>query len=248
VLALKLVLVPGFLLAISLVGRRWGPAVAGWLAGLPVVAGPILVFIALEQGRDFAAAAASGAVAAVAATAAFIVAYVHGCRRAPWPTALGLGLAAWIAVAAALAPAPLPAGAALAIGVAALVATPRLVPNVRGRPGAHETSRRELAVRMVAGAALTFGVTLVAGAVGPRWSGLLSVFPVLASVLAVFTHRAHGPEFTTALLRSMAGGMYSLLAFCFVVAVALPRVATAAAFAVATAATLAVLAATKRRA
>ena len=49
-LALKLLLVPCFLLLVSLAGRRWGAHVVGWLAGLPVVAGPILYFLALEQG------------------------------------------------------------------------------------------------------------------------------------------------------------------------------------------------------
>ncbi|RON08058.1 hypothetical protein BK659_17630 [Pseudomonas brassicacearum] len=50
VLLLKLSLIPGFLLLISLAGKRWGPSVAGWLSGLPVVVGPILFFLAVEQG------------------------------------------------------------------------------------------------------------------------------------------------------------------------------------------------------
>ena len=57
-LALKLVVVPTFLALVSLAARRWGPGFAGWLAGLPVVAGPILVFIALERGAAFASDAA----------------------------------------------------------------------------------------------------------------------------------------------------------------------------------------------
>jgi hypothetical protein len=37
--AFKLTLVPFFILALSLAGRRWGTAVSGWLVALPVVAG-----------------------------------------------------------------------------------------------------------------------------------------------------------------------------------------------------------------
>ncbi|WP_156441131.1 hypothetical protein [Burkholderia sp. ABCPW 14] len=33
-LALKLTLVPLFLLVVSMSGRWWGPSIAGWLAGL----------------------------------------------------------------------------------------------------------------------------------------------------------------------------------------------------------------------
>ena len=40
-LALKLLLVPAFLLLISLAGRRWGPEVAGWLAPMPGGTGPM---------------------------------------------------------------------------------------------------------------------------------------------------------------------------------------------------------------
>ena len=52
-LLLKLLLVPGLVAAVTLAVRRWGPAVGGWLAGLPVVAGPVLVFYAIEQGDAF---------------------------------------------------------------------------------------------------------------------------------------------------------------------------------------------------
>lgn len=53
VLALKLTLVPLLIYLVTLAGRRWGPAVAGWLA-FPIVAGPTLLTLALEQGLPFA--------------------------------------------------------------------------------------------------------------------------------------------------------------------------------------------------
>jgi len=71
VLLLKLLLVPGLVAAVTLAVRRWGPAVGGWLAGLPVVAGPVLVFYAIEQGDAFAAQAAHATLAGLIATSAF---------------------------------------------------------------------------------------------------------------------------------------------------------------------------------
>ena len=56
-LALKLTLVPAFLSALTVAGRVWGPSVAGWLAGLQVVSGPIVLLLALERGPAFAALA-----------------------------------------------------------------------------------------------------------------------------------------------------------------------------------------------
>jgi uncharacterized membrane protein (GlpM family) len=76
--------------------------------------------------------------------------------------------------------------------------------------------------RMIAGAALTLLVTMLASTVGERWSGLLAVFPVLGSVMAVFSQQTRGPAFTAALLRATATGMYSFSAFCLVSALTLP--------------------------
>jgi hypothetical protein len=53
-LAVKLVVTPVMVLAASLAARRWGDAVGGWLVGLPLISGPISVFLAIEQGPAFA--------------------------------------------------------------------------------------------------------------------------------------------------------------------------------------------------
>lgn len=98
-LVLKLVLVPAFLAALTVAARVWGPSVAGWLAGLPVVAGPIVLLLALERGSSFAAQASAASIAAIAASEAFNFAYAWTCRRCAWPLALVVGMVGWIGVA-----------------------------------------------------------------------------------------------------------------------------------------------------
>ena len=49
-LALKLLLTPALIGAASLAGRRWGPAISGWLVGLPFTSCPVVFFVALNQG------------------------------------------------------------------------------------------------------------------------------------------------------------------------------------------------------
>lgn len=246
-LALKLLLVPAFLLLVSLAGKRWGASVAGWLAGLPVVAGPILFFLALERGAVFAADAAAMSLSAVLASVAFSVAYSHAAHRLPWPVALALGLCAWGAGAWALSALPVSAALALAISLLTLWLAPRLFPAARVQASARSISAVELACRMGAGAALTLGVTWVAASVGPAWSGLLAVFPILGIVLAVFSHRSQGSAFAAALLSAMATGLYSFVAFCFVLSLALVPLGVATAFVLATGASLAVQATSLRR-
>ena len=61
--------------AATLAARRWGFMVGGWLAGLPLVSGPISIFLALEQGPPFASQAAHGTLLGVIAVAAFCIVY-----------------------------------------------------------------------------------------------------------------------------------------------------------------------------
>ena len=100
---------------------------------------------------------------------------------------------------------------------------------------------------MLAGAAMTLAVTSLATAIGPSWSGMFAVFPVITSVLSVFSHRASGPAFTVILLRAMIWGLYALASFCFALAVLLPQQGVIVSFVGATAVALAVQWALKSR-
>jgi uncharacterized membrane-anchored protein len=61
---------------------------------------------------------------------------------------------------------------------------------------------------------MVLGVTAAAESLGTVWTGLFSAFPVMSTVMAVFTHRANGPGFTQAMLRAMVSGFYAYLTFC----------------------------------
>jgi hypothetical protein len=67
---------------------------------------------------------------------------------------------------------------------------------------------------------------------------MLAAFPVLASVLAAFTHQQAGAGPAAEFLRGLVRGLLSFALFCFVVAVLLPGAGMAIAFGAATAAAL----------
>lgn len=250
-LLLKLTLVPLVLAGVTLAGRRFGPGMAGRLAGLPVVAGPIVLLLAHEQGAGFAQAAATGAIAAIAALLAFGVVYSHLARHRAWPLALSGALGAWLLAALALLALPPTLLAALAAAGAALLLTPRLLPaTAPTAPTAPTTpttptAGEDLRWRMLAGALLTLTVTGVAAVVGDSASGLLAAFPVLGSVLAVSTHRARGAAAVATLYRGMVRGFRVFAAFFLVLALGLPQLGllTTTALALATAWGVAALAA-----
>ncbi len=72
---LKLFLAPVILGGASLAGRRWGPAVSGWLVGLPLTSGPVIFFLALSHGATFAASAISGTLSGGFSLVAFCLVY-----------------------------------------------------------------------------------------------------------------------------------------------------------------------------
>jgi hypothetical protein len=247
VLALKLLLVPTFLALITFAGRRWGPAVAGWLAGLPVLTGPILFLLALENGAGFAAAAATVSLSAVFGAIAYILTYARMCAHASPALSLLSSFAVWCCAALLLGLLALTPVISLGIALATLLLAPKLFPRISAPMTITKLSRWELPLRMLAGAALTLAVTSLATAIGPAWSGVLAVFPVLAIVLSVFSHRASGPAFAATLLRAMIWGLYSFASFCLTLSLLLPQQGVAVSFLAAIAVAVAVQMALKSR-
>jgi uncharacterized membrane protein (GlpM family) len=78
-------------------------------------------------------------------------------------------------------------------------------------------------------------LTAVAGWLGPQLSGLLAPFPIIATVLATFTHAQRGTDELRALLRGLVSGFGAFALFCFTLAIALRSMDTGSAFALATA-------------
>jgi hypothetical protein len=229
-LALKLTIVPLLIAAITFAGHRWGAAVSGWLAGLPVVAGPVLFFIAIEQGPAFAATAAVATFAGVAGAVSFAIVYAWSATRFAWPTSFGCGLAAYFSVVAVLNLIAPSLYLAALVSVGSLLAGPRLFPRTAPKAPIAVSSYAEVACRMLAGATLVILVTHFSANLGPQLSGLFAVFPVITSVLAVFSHRHSGYECTVLLLRGLIFGLYAFAAFCLALALALPAWGTAPGF------------------
>lgn len=232
-LLLKLLLVPSLIAGITAAGRRWGPAVAGWLSAFPVVSAPILGLLALERGAAFAAQAAAATLSAVLAILVFGIAYCRLALRHGWPLSLLFSLAAYALAVALLnlwaPPLWLAAGSVLL----ALWLAPAAYPAPPPYAAPSRAARGDLLWRMLAAAALVLGVTGGAETLGPRLSGLLAMFPVMASVLAVFSHHQAGAGFSIRLLRAMVYGYYAFAGFCLALALALPAMGRGLAFALA---------------
>jgi hypothetical protein len=235
-LAVKLLLAPSFVVGASLAARRFGPLVGGLLAGLPVVAGPILLVYGLVHGSSFAAHAAAGTLLGLISLTAFVVVYGALCRHVRWPACVLAGWLAFVGSTVIFYLLGLPAGVALLLACGAFLVGLALLPRPRGGlQAAAPPPRWDLPLRAGCALALVLALTGAAGWLGPQLSGLLAPFPIIASVLATFTHAQRGAEEALRLLRGLLTGFLAFGLFCFTLAVTLAALGVAGGFALATA-------------
>jgi hypothetical protein len=238
-LTLKLLLMPPLIGLVTLAARRWGVTVGGWIGGLPWVAGPISLFLALEQGPAFAARAAVPALAASLGIVGFCRVYVALAPRLNWAVCALAGYAVYLGGAWLLSLLPLNLYAVYATTLATIALTLRSFPNPHVPPAARP-SAFDIPLRMAVATGFVVAVTKAAEWLGPAWSGLLTPFPIMTSILAAFTHQQQGWQASTRILRGLLNGMFGFVTFLFAVGGLLPRVSIPATYALATVAALAV--------
>ncbi|HEU4973720.1 MAG TPA: hypothetical protein VFT50_01420 [Baekduia sp.] len=215
--------------------RRFGPRVGGLIGGLPVVAGPILLVLALLHGRSFGANAATGSLLGLGSLAAFVTVYAAACPRVSPPTALVLGWCTFLAATVLLAPIDAGAVPALAVACGSFWVAMLLIPRpVDGTTAVAGPPAWDLPVRAACAGAMVVALTAASAGLGAHVSGLLAPFPVITSVLAAFTHAQRGPGDTLRLLQGMLIGLFAFALFCFTVAVGLRHGGIAVAFGAAT--------------
>jgi hypothetical protein len=245
VLAVKALLAPTFVTGASITARRFGPRVGGVVAGLPVVAGPILLVYALVHGRTFAQHAANGTLLGLLSLTAFVVVYGRLASYARWIVCMLAGWAAFAVATLALDGVTVPAGVALALTCTGFVVGLLLLPNAIGEAGAigkdgasASPPAWDLPVRAACALVLVLALTTASGRLGPQLSGLLAPFPVITTVLATFTHSQRGATETVRLLRGMLAGFSAFALFCFTLTLSLGALTVADAFVLATVAAL----------
>jgi hypothetical protein len=224
----KLIVTPAFVGLASLVARRWGSQVGGWLVGFPFTSAPIALIFLLEHGGRFAASAALASMLGVLSQAAYAFVYATGARRLHPAVCVSSATAVFFAVTIALSRillAPPWAVALIGAGLSlVLVSMPRVT-----RPSERvDWPAWDLPLRMFVATLFVVALTTVAGLLGPRLSGLLTPFPLYATVLAIFAHVQLGPAAAGAVMRGLVTGLYGFAAFFLVLGLVVAENATAA--------------------
>ena len=210
---LRLALVPLAVWAASVAARRWGHAASGYLGGLPLIGGPITLFLALDHGTAFAARSALFTLAAIAAQAAHLLALSHVGMRKGWLAALLAGWGAFALVALGVAALPLSPALAGALAAGSLLVAWRWLPPVHGHSAPPAVPPVELRLRVVAAFILAAAILWSAPLLGPVASGVLLSVPITGSIMPPFTLALYGPGALARLTRGFVVGLSGFTAF-----------------------------------
>ncbi len=229
---------PFLIAGVSLAGRRWGPAVSGWLIGFPLTSGPISIILALQESPQFAARAAVGNLGGMASICAYSLAYTLLARRFHWPVCVLGGTMAFFASIAVWNSFSLSLLPTLVVTLLVDLLVTRLIPRYPQPPQASHLPRWDLPARMLIALAFVLVITASASLLGAQLSGLITPFPIFGTILAAFAHHQQGPQAAVHFLRGHLLSLVGFAAFFTVVGGLLTRLSLPATYLLATLAVL----------
>ena len=207
-LTAKMAITALFVSAATIIAERLGAAVGALVATLPVSAGPVYVFLALDHDASFISASAVASLALNAATAIFVTVYVVVAQRRSLWISVSLAFAVWLVATLALGPVHWTAGSAFILNVV-VFAFYLFVVETFCLVHMPSTTRPwyDFAIRAGMVALLVGGVVTLSFRIGPAGSGVLAVFPVIYMSIMVILHRRVGGAATAAVLANAVPGL-----------------------------------------
>ncbi len=247
----KMAITAAFVLAATITAERAGPLVGGLVATLPIAAGPVYVFLALDHDAAFIANSALISFVTNPAIAVFALTYALLAQRFGLSISLGAAFAIWIVLASFLQSLQWTFTPALLLSVVVFpvclfIARPLRNAPVPRMPGYwYDKVLRALSVAL-----LVASVVALSFRIGPAGTGVLAVFPIVLSSIIVILHRRVGGKAAAAVLANTVLGLVGFgcaLATLHLTAIPLgPAIALPIALAVSVGWSLAVLLARKR--
>jgi len=207
-LTTKMAVTALFVSVATILAERLGAAVGALVATLPVSAGPVYVFLALDHDASFISASAVASLALNTATAIFITVYVLIAQRRSLWISVSLAITVWLAVTLALAPVHWTAPSAFVLNLVVFVLCWRIVTPFRRVP-MPPTIRPwyDFVIRAGMVALLVGAIVILSFRIGSTGSGVLAVFPVIYTSIMVILHRRVGGLATAAVLANAVPGL-----------------------------------------
>lgn len=234
-LAAKIVLSAGIVVGVTAAAERLGPRLGGLIVATPQMAVLALIFFTIEQGAAFAATSAFWNIPGVCTTVPVYVAYLGGTILVPAPRAASVaagvasGIAAFLLSAALVGGIPLDRVTVVPFAAAVCGITSWLV---RGLPDTAALTRVRMSPSLVATRAAVsvvtvLAVTAVANAIGPKWAGLVTGFPMNSLPVMAILHFHYGIGVVKPFIRIFPAAAFGICLFNLVAWLVLERLGLA---------------------
>jgi hypothetical protein len=208
----KMAITAGFLLAATVIAERFGPLVGGLVATLPISAGPVYVFLALDHDAHFISQSALGSLVANAYNVIFALTYALLAQKRSLAVSLAGAYTVWLALTWAGGAVTWTLSLAVVLnivmcGVSFWLSAPlRHAPMPRVQRRWYDLLLRAGMVALLVGTVITLSFHI-----GPAASGSLAVFPIVLTSIIMILHRRVGGPATAAVI---ANAVIGLAGFC----------------------------------
>jgi hypothetical protein len=208
ILIIRMAVTAAFLLAATITAERAGPLVGGLVATLPISAGPVYIFLAIDHGAAFIAQSALGSLVTNALNIMFALTYVLLAQKRSLGVSLGSAFVVWFALSWLTGFVHWTLGSAIlwnvvVLGLALWLSAPLrhvLSPRVHAR-------WYDLVLRAAMVAFLVGVVVTLSYHIGPTASGNLAVFPIVLTSIMLILHRRVGGPATAAVMAHAVTGL-----------------------------------------
>ena len=206
-LIVKMAVTAAFLLAATITAERAGPLVGGLVATLPISAGPVYIFLALDHDAHFIAQSALGSLVTNAFNVVFALTYALLAQKRNLSVSLAGAFTAWFALTWASGAVAWTLATAIALNAVTIGWAFWLSAPLRHAPMPRVTTRwYDLVLRAAMVALLVGTVVTLSFRIGPTASGNLAVFPiVLTSIMIILHHRVGGPATAAVMANAVIG-------------------------------------------
>ena len=207
-LIIRMAVTAAFLLAATVTAERAGPLIGGLVATLPISAGPIYIFLAIDHGAHFIGVSALASLVGNAMNIVFALAYALLAQKRPLVVSLGGAFALWLGLTWLANQVTWTLPAATAANVVVLAAALWLTSKLRHVRSPQVKARwHDLVMRAAMVALLVGTVVTLSYHIGPMVSGNLAVFPIVLSSIIVILHRRVGGPATAAVMANAIIGL-----------------------------------------
>ena len=176
--------------------------------GWPLVTGPIIFIIFLQEGAAFAAKTAHGALLGQISLIAFAWSYALVALRAPWYLSIATATVTFIGSVYLVSLIHIPLWLTFILLVVALFLVNKFWPTYQPITTPLSSPRWELYLRIGLVIALVFALSEFSQTLGPSLTGGFSTYPVIATIMGTFNHKRFGANAAISLHHGLMQRLY----------------------------------------